>query len=44
MKYSKPEVVLAGRASELVQKTTKGGDNMDSLEETYSPPAYEADE
>ena len=44
MKYTKPEVLLLGPASDLVEMHTKGGANLDSPELTYSTAAYEADE
>jgi hypothetical protein len=44
MKYEKPELVLLGTASNVVQALTKGQGPNDNPEEYPSTPAYEADE
>jgi hypothetical protein len=43
MEYTKPEVLLLGRAVDAVQLHTKNGDNPDGPG-TQSTAAYEADE
>jgi hypothetical protein len=44
MKYTTPEVSLLGRSVDVVQMHTKGGQELDSAEPTYTTSAYEVDE
>jgi hypothetical protein len=43
MEYTKPEVLLLGRAVDAVQMNTKGGENQDAPN-SRTTGAYEADE
>jgi hypothetical protein len=43
MRYTKPEVLLLGRAVQAVQMNSKGGDPVDGFD-TRTAGAYEADE
>jgi hypothetical protein len=44
MEYTKPEVSVLGRAVDVVQMHSKGGQNLDSDLPTFSTAAYEVDE
>jgi len=43
MTYTKPEVLVLGRAIEAVQATSKGSGSVDGIN-THTASAYEADE
>jgi len=44
MTYTKPEVLLLGRAVDAVQNQEKDGSHLDSAEPSYTSGAYEVDE
>lgn len=44
MTYTKPEVLIFGRATDVVRMQVKGEGQLETPEPTYSIPAYEADE
>jgi len=44
MKYEKPEVVMLEAALKAVQGLGKGAATQDIGVDTFTPPAYEADE